>query len=689
VDEPEHLATGSAPHAGTEDRLDSWKKIASYLRRDVSTVQRWERREGLPIHRHLHDKQGSVYAFRHELDRWWESRRAALIKDESSPAAPTSAEPAAQPAPPGSPGRYLGPRSRFALWAFAVVVAATALPWLLLPVIRPWRSPLEDARYTRVADFPGSAESAALSRDGRWVVFLGAQQGRTDVWISELGSGHYRDLTPGAPLELANPSIRTLGFTPDSSRIAIWTRGSDGTQPGDVNIVAVPVSGGAAAPYLPGAAEVDWSHHADRLVYHTTAPGDPLYIRDGANRATPDRRIYIGPAGVHCHFPVWSLDDTYVYFVRGVPPDDWDLWRVRADSTQPQQLTNQHARLSYPVFLDNRNLAYLATDADGSGPWVYILDLKESRSHRTRFALASFTSLAASANGMKLVATLSSPRDSLWSVPLAALTADGPARSPPVRIIGNGATPRLSRTTLVYTATSADTEAIWVRHDENSHEIWRSKRAHLLGAPALTDSGDRMAFLTAEGGKTVLNVVDLDGSHFRRIADSLQLRGNAAWFPDGLSLLCAVVRDGEPRLMRIYLDGQPPTPFVAEYSMDPVWAPDHRFVVYSGADIGTTFPLRAAAADGRPYPTAGVMLTRGARRATFYPGSEFLVILDGEIGHKNFSLLDLASGARRPLTQLPADFDVRDFDLSATGAVIVFNRVEAGSEMAVIDRSPR
>ena len=39
-----------------EDRLDSWKEIAAYLNRDVTTVQRWEKREGMPVHRHLHDR---------------------------------------------------------------------------------------------------------------------------------------------------------------------------------------------------------------------------------------------------------------------------------------------------------------------------------------------------------------------------------------------------------------------------------------------------------------------------------------------------------------------------------------------------------------------------------------------------------------------------------------------------------
>jgi hypothetical protein len=56
------------------DRLDSWKEIAAYLKRDVTTVQRWEKREAMPVHRHLHQKIGSVYAFRAELDAWARDR---------------------------------------------------------------------------------------------------------------------------------------------------------------------------------------------------------------------------------------------------------------------------------------------------------------------------------------------------------------------------------------------------------------------------------------------------------------------------------------------------------------------------------------------------------------------------------------------------------------------------------------
>src|SRR3954452_16229679 len=61
------------------DLLDSWKEIASYLRRDVRTVQRWEKKEGLPVYRHLHDKLGSIYAYRNELTQWFNARQQSGV----------------------------------------------------------------------------------------------------------------------------------------------------------------------------------------------------------------------------------------------------------------------------------------------------------------------------------------------------------------------------------------------------------------------------------------------------------------------------------------------------------------------------------------------------------------------------------------------------------------------------------
>jgi len=69
----ENLSTENASQ--TENPLESWKEIAAYLKRDVSTLKRWEKSEGLPVHRHLHLTRSSVFAYPSELDGWWGRRR--------------------------------------------------------------------------------------------------------------------------------------------------------------------------------------------------------------------------------------------------------------------------------------------------------------------------------------------------------------------------------------------------------------------------------------------------------------------------------------------------------------------------------------------------------------------------------------------------------------------------------------
>ncbi len=78
-----------------DDRLDSWKEIAAYLGREIRTVQGWEKNEGLPIHRHQHSKQGSVFAFRSELDTWREARKISADAPVPAEAAPSSRKPPA------------------------------------------------------------------------------------------------------------------------------------------------------------------------------------------------------------------------------------------------------------------------------------------------------------------------------------------------------------------------------------------------------------------------------------------------------------------------------------------------------------------------------------------------------------------------------------------------------------------
>jgi TolB-like protein len=190
----------SAPGAslsGTsrEVRLDSWKEIAVYLNRDVTTVQRWEKREGMPVHRHVHDKRGSVYALTPELDVWLQNRRPPLDEEDngSLPGAASVSQ-----APP------LRAALRVRLW---LPLAGAAALGLLAAGYFASRGPAGDTAALKIRslavlplkNLSGDASQDYLA-DGMTEALIGRLAGIHDLRVtSHTSVMHFRDSQLSAP----------------------------------------------------------------------------------------------------------------------------------------------------------------------------------------------------------------------------------------------------------------------------------------------------------------------------------------------------------------------------------------------------------------------------------------------------------------------------------------------------------
>jgi Tol biopolymer transport system component len=662
----------------SEDRLDSWKEIAAYLKRDVTTVQRWEKREEMPVHRHLHDRIGSVYASRAELDAWMRSRNLRIEQEIGNTAPIASSPTSAQRQESLLRGWRL-------VWALAILgaVGMVATLWLKRTE-RFWRNPLADAHFQTVADFDGFEQAAALSSDGHFVAFLSDRDGSTDVWITQVGSGEFHNLTHGSAPGLANPSIRTLAFSPDGSLVTFWLRKPGAANGGDISVWAVPTLGGEPRPYLEGVAEFDWTRDGSRLAYHTPGPGDPLFVSDGGLRPE-NRPIFTSPAGLHSHFPLWSPDAAFLYFVQGTLPDKLDIWRIHPTGGVPERITSHNGQVTYPVMLDKHTLMYLASDPDGSGPWLYSMDVERRVPHRLVPGLDRYTSLAASADGRRLVVTRATANGTLWRLRIPDSIAEVSEANRIPLTTSTGSSPRMGQDYLLYVSAVGTAESVWKLANGTSTELWRGESARILGAPAISSDGRNIAFSVLQKGRTQLYVMEADGTNARIVTDSLDLQGAIAWAPDGQSITSAAIDHGLPHIFRVPVNGGSPTSFVEKYSTDPAWAPDGSIAVYSGPDIGTTFSVKAVSTDATPHPLPALTLTRGARHLVFLRGGRTLVFLRGEIQHKDLWLMDLDTGAERQLTHLPPEFNIRDFDISPDGRDVVIERVQERSDVVLLD----
>ena len=182
VDSMGNTPDGPQLRAGEHRRLDSWKEIAAYLGRGIRTVQRWEREEGLPVHRLAHAERGSVFADPTELTEWWKSRQIA---------------PLAKPSPAGDAPH--------------------------------------NAQFQRVTTTTAATFWPSLSSDGRMVVYVSdaGQDGATpQVWLQQVG-GAAVQLTTGMR------ECREPAFSHDDTRV-IFSAAADSTR----HVYEVPTFGG-------------------------------------------------------------------------------------------------------------------------------------------------------------------------------------------------------------------------------------------------------------------------------------------------------------------------------------------------------------------------------------------------------------------------------------------------------------
>jgi FG-GAP-like repeat len=133
VNEPKPNRTNASPPSSPAelDRLDSWKEIALFLKRDVSTVQRWEKQEALPIHRHMHGERGTVFAYKSEVTIWWTNRHAKLERAEEAPTQPPLPEETIRDTFPERTSRPFSPSAQRAFGAIGLTIIVAAILFFL------------------------------------------------------------------------------------------------------------------------------------------------------------------------------------------------------------------------------------------------------------------------------------------------------------------------------------------------------------------------------------------------------------------------------------------------------------------------------------------------------------------------------------------------------------------------------
>jgi len=588
-------------------------------------------------------------------------------------------------------------RRWLAVAGVGILILAAVLLWQSQRLGDVWENPLANARIERVTDFQGIQTYAAISSDGKYIVFVSDRDGPLDVWLNQVGSGALVNLTKGR-LDQSQEK-RSIGITPDSPSVGfsadsshVWLRVNRIADPSKSTnepwgIFLIPTVGGVPRLFIDKAVHAAWSPNGERIAYHGYTPGDPTFISDryGGNA----KQIFVAKPGVHCHHHVWSPDGRYLYFVSGFPQAEMDVWRILADGGEPERLTHHNSIVGYPAFLDNRTLVYSATAEDGSGFWLYAMDVERRIPHRVTFGVDQYMSVASAVGpdgrATRLVATVANPTGELWMVPISdqVVEESGIERFPlPVtRAIG----PHFGPQYVLFLSSKGGAQSLWKAQGNETVELWRGSEGGVMAPAAVSPDGMQICFPIRRQGRNLLFVMNADGTDVRQLVASLDVRDTPSWSPDGKFIAVAAYEGDGSRVFKVPVDGGAPVRLVDEFSNWPVWSPDGSLILYAQPVQGPGYAVKAMTPEQQPHQLPEIIVSRGVDHYRFLPGGKKVVAVLGAYPRQNFWIIDLETGERRQLTNLKPGYSIGSFDVSPDGKQILFAKVQQNADIVLID----
>jgi Tol biopolymer transport system component len=515
----------AAPGLPKEKPLESWKEIAAYLGKGVRTVVRWETTEGLPVHRHSHERRSSVVAYPSELDAWSQSR-LETPKNTTSP-----------------------PPRRRVTWVPVACAAGVAVlaGWWMYPGPQTFANlPLTLIPLT---SYPGMQSTPTFSPDGSHFAFVwdGSAGQNVDIYVQTTSSSEPKRLTSHLWLDFSP------AWSPDGKWIAFLRR----SPRYEVELFRIPSQGGLEQKladirerHAMDAPQLTWSPDAKRVVFaDADADGSGLF---SLSPETGERwRLTAAPVPRGDLDPAFSPDGRHLAFRRGENDAEAEIWLLRLTEGgrhvgRPEKLTNNRIRSTSPVWSGDGRYVIFSSGVFNTGyDNLYRLQASARSSSEAERLTAStgesFFALSAS-----------------WSAGMLAVT-------------------RAARDFRIFTIMK-DRKGWTLPQPIPLPASTRSD-----AEPALAPDGSHVAFVSSRSGHPELWVSQREGSAIRKLTafetGSVAL---PSWSPDSRHITFSAIYQNQPAVWTIDLAGGPPRK-MADNAWSSSWSKDGASIYYSSA----------------------------------------------------------------------------------------------------------
>jgi len=594
-----------------------------------------------------------------------------------------------------------GPRRNWQLLAAAAAGAAIAL-------LTAWAwarsadapAPVFDS-VVRIVATSAHEFGPAIEPDGKWIAYLSDARGPTDIWVKFISGGEPVNLTAKLDVSVQSQDyIGGLQISPDGASIAfagLPGQEQPAREPTSNQqrswVLAAPL-GGNLRPVLDSPNQgMTWSPDGSRIAYMRAggAAGDSVWVAN--SDGSDPREILPSEGGQHAHWLRWSQDGRYVYINRGwqnFNTGPTELFRVPAAGGAAEPVVRTFRR-AIDAFPDPRGQGlFYAANPDGPELSLWWRDLTNGRDFRLTRGAGEYGAPSVSRDGSRLVATLTTTRQQLMKINVAALPAPAPeALSDP---FSGDMDPSLSPdgSRVAFSSARDGRRNIWTAKSDLTGAGPLTTGNNIDERPSYSPDGREIAFVSDRGGKRGVWVVNADGGTPKLLADT-PIITTPSWSRDGRRLVFSIPAATGTTLAVLSRDtGAVVALPTSGTASAPVWSPQDDVIAYLEPRSPDGVFCRTVDANGHPvalgFPDSSIPGANGF--VAWSPDGQHLSAVSMPGARRgSIWIIDKAAAEPRKVIDLGAATHVRGIAWTPDGKSLVAGFLARSADIILAQKS--
>jgi len=531
------------------------------------------------------------------------------------------------------------------------VLALAGIGFAVYQIAARWRSKPPPPGAMKIAKLTttGNVTDAAISPDGKYVVYATDDRGTRSLWLKHLATGS------NVPIVKSSSGwYKELSFSKDNNYIYYATSQQPGVE--DYQLNQIPVLGGPPKKIasLSDRPEYTFSPDGSRISFASSeSDGNSLVTTrsDGtdqqklASRKLPNWLIR----------PAWSPDGKTIACLAGNFEGDFYMNVVSisvADGKEELLSPQKWPQIDRVTWLGDGSGLLLSAQEKGSSQ-VWELSYSGRQTRKITNDLNDYFGLVVTPNAESLVTLQSDTSSSLW------FAEKGDAgRATQLPFAGNRHVSAFDWTAdgrIVYDSKSGEGADIWITKP-NETSAKQLTFGGLNRTPTVSPDGQHIVFMRGESAEHASHIwrMDLDGGNLRQLTSG-QEESSPGVSPDNQWIIYKADVGGVSGIWKMHIDGGAPVRLTELSAESPSISPDGKLIAFlHQPDAGSPKIAVIPFEGGQPVKLFDISSTASSPVCWTNDGRA-VAYVDARDGVSNIWIQPLDSGAAKQLTDFKSD----------------------------------